>query len=260
MRVLQISDTHLSPRQERKIQWLRSLAQLRPDAVVMTGDLMGDIHARGALVRALTPLAELNVPMFFVHGSNDYYGPILKNPIKYLQSPTRKATRRPDIDNQALTSALEELGAINLNNSAATATIAGSETVWFGLNDPHIGYDDADAMESALSNLDVPEGATRFGVVHAPYQESLDTLLNNGAEHMFAGHTHGGQLCVPGVGALTTNCDLPNDQASGLSVWYNAERSASLNVSAGLGTSKYAPARFFCRPEAPLVLFEAAKS
>lgn len=259
LRVLHVSDTHLAPWQERKIQWLRSLAELRPDAVVMTGDLLGHIHARGALVRALTPLAELHVPMFFVHGSNDYYGPIVKNPIKYLQAPTRKSTRKPDIDNVALTGALEELGAINLNNSAAAVEIAGHHTVWFGMNDPHIGYDDPEAMEAALARLDVPGDAIRFGVVHAPYQESLNTLLRNGAQHLFAGHTHGGQVCVPGVGALTSNCDLPIEQAGGLSVWYDAHRSASMNVSRGLGTSIYAPVRFFCKPEAPLVLFESIK-
>jgi predicted MPP superfamily phosphohydrolase len=256
LRVLHISDTHLAPWQERKIQWLRSLARLRPDAVVLTGDLLGHRDAQGALLRGLAPLAALDVPMFFVHGSNDYYGPRLKNPLKYLRAPSRKATRKHDINNASLTAGLEKLGAVNLNNSAATATIAGTPTVWFGLNDPHIRYDDAEAMETALNKLNAPKHALRFGVVHAPYQESLNTLLANGADHMFAGHTHGGQVCLPGVGALTSNCDLPNRQASGVSAWYDAHRAATLSVSAGLGTSIYAPVRFFCRPEAPLLTFE----
>lgn len=128
LRVLHISDTHLAPRQERKIDWLRSLAKLQPDAVVLTGDLLGHRLARHALNRGLTPLAQLQVPMFFVHGSNDYYGPRLKNPMKYLRTPSRKATRIPDIDNSALTRSLEELGAINLNNTAAVATLSNTET------------------------------------------------------------------------------------------------------------------------------------
>jgi predicted MPP superfamily phosphohydrolase len=70
---------------------------------------------------------------------------------------------------------------------------------------------------------------------------------------IFAGHTHGGQVCLPGGRALTTNCDLPTSQASGLSQWGHAGRSSYLNVSAGLGTSIYAPVRLFCPPEAVLV-------
>lgn len=258
--VLHVSDTHLTPRQDRKVEWLRQLAQLRPDAVVFTGDLAGHVDALPAIERAFTPLAELQVPMFFVHGSNDYYGPRLKNPLKYLQAPTRRATGEPDIDNAALTARLRDLGAIDLNNAAATATIAGHNTVWFGLNDPHIRYDDPEAMIASLEALDVPDDAVRFGVVHAPYQESLNLLLDQGADHIFAGHTHGGQLRVPGVGALTSNSDLPNHQARGLSVWFNAHRAATLNVSAGMGTSLFAPARFACPPEVPLVTFETVDS
>jgi predicted MPP superfamily phosphohydrolase len=95
-------------------------------------------------------------------------------------------------------------------------------------------------------------------VVHAPYQEALGELLDDGAELILAGHTHGGQVRVPGVGALTANCDLPTAQARGLSVWYDAHRAAFLNVSAGLGNSIYAPVRFACRPEASLITLEAS--
>jgi predicted MPP superfamily phosphohydrolase len=66
---------------------------------------------------------------------------------------------------------------------------------------------------------------------------------------ILAGHTHGGQVRIPGVGALVTNCDIPHERARGLSRW----RTSWVNVSAGLGTSKYAPFRFACRPEASLL-------
>ena len=78
----------------------------------------------------------------------------------------------------------------------------------------------------------------------------LDSFVTYGASLIFAGHTHGGQVCVPGFGALVTNCDIPRRQAKGLSIWRHAFRSAYLNVSAGLGTSIYAPFRFACPPEA----------
>lgn len=265
IRVLQLSDLHLAPWQARKVDWVRSLAQLRPDLVVLTGDLMGHLQARPMLLRALAPLAE-SAPTVFVHGSNDYYGPRFKNPLKYLMTPSRLSTRAPDVDTEALTSGLEGLGAIDLNNSAARLELRGTSLELLGLNDPHIRYHDAGAMRAALAGLGAARGADdsaetplRLGVVHAPYQGALGELLDDGAQLILAGHTHGGQVRVPGIGALTANCDLPTAQARGLSVWYDAHRAAFLNVSAGLGNSIYAPVRFACRPEASLITLEAAR-
>lgn len=259
IRVLQLSDLHLAPWQSRKIDWVRSLVELRPDLVVLTGDLMGHVQARYALLHALRPLLE-SVPSVFVHGSNDYYGPIFKNPVKYLLEPSRLSTRTPDIDNAALTAGLEQLGAQNLNNTATRMELRGTTVELLGMNDPHIRYDDVAAMRAARDELGaVPAPGLRLGVVHAPYQESLGALLDDGADVILAGHTHGGQVRVPGVGALTSNCDLPTTQARGLSVWYDAHRSAFLNVSAGLGNSVYAPVRLACRPEASLLTLEAPR-
>ena len=270
IRILHLSDLHLAPWQTNKVDWVRSLAELRPDLVVLTGDLMGHLQARHMLLHALEPLAAA-APTVFVHGSNDYYGPILKNPVKYLLEPSRQSTRKPDIDNEELTLGLENLGCIDLNNSATRIAVRGTELELLGLNDPHIRYDDASAMRDALSALaledgspesgvDAPERAPlRIGVVHAPYQGPLGELLDDGVELILAGHTHGGQVRVPGLGALTANCDLPTAQARGMSVWYDAHRAAFLNVSAGLGNSIYAPVRFACRPEASLITLEAAR-
>ncbi len=63
------------------------------------------------------------------------------------------------------------------------------------------------------------------------------------------GHTHGGQVRMPIVGALITNSDVPRRIVSGL---VRFGRSYA-HISPGLGTSKYAPFRFLCRPEATLL-------
>ena len=78
-------------------------------------------------------------------------------------------------------------------------------------------------------------------------------MTADGADLVLAGHTHGGQLCVPMVGALVTNCDLPRRYAKGLHRWSAAEQESWLHVSAGLGTSPYARVRFACPPEATLL-------
>jgi predicted MPP superfamily phosphohydrolase len=103
-------------------------------------------------------------------------------------------------------------------------------------------------------------------VTHAPYLRILDAMVTDGAGLVLAGHTHGGQLCIPGYGAIVTNCDLDPARAKGLSrhgrPWDGTGdpglggvdgRGAVLHVSAGLGTSPYAPVRFACPPEATLL-------
>jgi predicted MPP superfamily phosphohydrolase len=86
----------------------------------------------------------------------------------------------------------------------------------------------------------------------------------DGTDVVLAGHTHGGQLCLPGVGALVTNCDIDRRRAKGLHGWpgprpdeAGGAGSTWLHVSAGAGTSPYAPVRFACRPEATLLTFTA---
>lgn len=268
LRVLQLSDLHLAPWQTQKMNWVRSLAELRPDLVVLTGDLMGHTGARPSLLHTLSAFE--GTPTLFVNGSNDYFGPRAKNPLRYLREPSRLSTRAQDIDNAKLTRGLLELGFRDLNNAATALELRGTQFEFFGLNDPHIRFDDADAMRAALaeqrsdgqapgSSADTaPEaGVVRLGLVHAPYQAALGALLGEGADLILAGHTHGGQVRVPGIGALTSNSDLPTAQARGLSVWYDAHSAAYLNVSAGLGNSIYAPVRFACRPEASLITLTA---
>lgn len=70
---------------------------------------------------------------------------------------------------------------------------------------------------------------------------------------IFAGHTHGGQVRLPFIGALTTNSDLPNKFARGVSGWEFGNNDSILSVVAGLGNSIFAPVRFFCRPEVRLI-------
>ncbi len=267
VRVLQLSDLHLAPWQSRRQRWVRALAGLNPDLVVTTGDNCGHSQANVALEFVFE--AFQGTPGAFVHGSNDYFSPLAKNPVRYFRRPGGGMKRRPDLDTAGLTRLFSErLGWLDLNNAAGSLTIRGTRFELFGLNDPHIRYDDAARMSASLEELrlngvDAVAGETpptRLGVVHAPYQRALNALVDAGAATILAGHTHGGQVCVPGFGALTTNSDLPRGQAKGLSVWSHNRRSAFLHVSAGLGHSIYAPVRFACRPEATLLTLTAARS
>jgi len=261
--ILHISDMHMAPWQTDKQEWIRSLAVLEPDLIVDTGDNLGHIDAYDAVEYALEPFR--GVPGVFVHGSNDYAGPQRKNWLTYFGGPSR-AHKKPDVlDTGRLTSFLEGLGWLDLNNTARALEINGSRLELFGVNDAHRGWARLERLPGALDELRENVGwhdepgpePLSIGVTHAPYQRVLNSFVTNGADLIFGGHTHGGQVCVPGFGALVTNCDIPRDKVSGLSTWTHARRTAQLEVSAGLGTSIYAPVRFACRPEAVLVTLTA---
>jgi predicted MPP superfamily phosphohydrolase len=268
VRVLHLSDLHMAPWQRDKQEWVRSLAQLEPDLVVDTGDNLG--HERGidGVRRALEPFQ--GVPGVFVNGSNDYFGPMAKNPFGYFGGPSRIGPRAKRLDIAELHAFFAELGWEDLDNTAAALDLRGTHFEFFGVDDPHKGYDRLDLITAAIDELraedplgdetwpDAASASARrptvtVGVAHAPYQRVLNSFVNHGAQLLLAGHTHGGQVCVPGLGALVTNCDVPRSQAKGLSVWRHGLRSAYLHVSAGLGTSIYAPVRFACPPEATLL-------
>jgi predicted MPP superfamily phosphohydrolase len=258
IRVLHLSDLHLAPWQTRKIDWVRSLADLNPDLVIATGDMLGHVEALPALRSALAPFA--STPGLYVHGSNDYFGPTFPNPLEYLWKPSSDREHGETLDTPRLEDLYTTLGWMNLNNSSGRLTVNGSALLVAGTDDAHLGLERFDelagSVEKTLEWATAPV-ATVIGVTHAPYRRVLNFLTTLGADVIFAGHTHGGQVCVPGIGALTTNSDLPVSLAKGVSVWNHQSRSAFLNVSAGIGTSIFAPVRFACPPEAVLVTLRA---
>ncbi|MFB2581023.1 metallophosphoesterase [Herbiconiux sp. P15] len=258
IRVLHLSDLHMAPWQTDKQRWVRDLARLEPQLIVDTGDNLG--HRDGLEgIKAAFDVFD-GIPGVYVNGSNDYFGPSLKNPLRYFLGPSKHNHKVEHLDTAALTGYLDSLGWKDLNNRAATTEVQGTLIDFFGVDDPHRHYDRLDRIPGAIDELleDDDRGPrVRIGVAHAPYQYVLNSFVTHGAEVVFAGHTHGGQVCVPGYGALVTNCDIPRKQVKGLSLWRHGFHSAYLNVSAGLGTSIYAPFRFACRPEATLLTLTA---
>lgn len=257
IRVLHISDAHMAPWQHRKQDWLASLAGLQPDLVVNTGDNLGHRDGLEGIRRAFAPFA--GIPGVFVHGSNDVQGPSPRNPIRYFSGPSQRHRAPEILDTEAMDRYFtDELGWHDLNNAATRLRVAGNSVDLFGVNDAHRDWDRLDALPAAIDSLGEQDaGASVLGVTHAPYQRVLNRFTDLGADAIFGGHTHGGQVCLPGFGALVANCDIPLKQAKGLSSWAHGDRRIPLNVSAGCGHSIYAPVRFACRPEATLLTLTA---
>lgn len=248
LRVLHLSDIHMRPTQRHKQAWLRELATWEPDLVVNTGDNLSHHKAVPAVVQSLGDL--LSVPGVFVFGSNDYYAPTLKNPAKYLTDPDHRRHGKP-LPWQDLRAAFNERGWLDLTHNRREFEVAGLTIAAAGVDDPHLGLDRYETIAGAPNRA----ANLTLGVAHAPYTRVLDRFAADGYQLVLAGHTHGGQLCLPFYGALVTNCDLDTSRAKGVSQW--GDRTA-LHVSAGIGTSPFAPIRFCCRPEATLLTLVAA--
>ena len=254
--VLHISDIHMAPWQKYKARWIRKLqSKLNPDLVINTGDNLGHPQGIKPVLEALNPLSE--TPGVFVNGSNDLYAPAKRNPFSYLLHPSDRH-REEDIslklDTDLLNSGFTSLGWMNINNSAIRITVQGTSISFVGTDDPHELRDDVSKAKDSLAELEKSD--LLIGVTHAPYLRVLESLSD--ADLVFAGHTHGGQVCWPFWGrALVTNCDLPTKYARGLHQIQLHTKKLWINVCAGLGHSIYAPVRLACRPEVRVVTLKA---
>ncbi|HYN72553.1 MAG TPA: metallophosphoesterase [Nakamurella sp.] len=243
IRILHLSDLHIVPGQQRKSAWVSSLADLRPDLVVNTGDTLSHLKAVPAALAAFGEL--LDTPGAFVFGNNDYYAPLPKSPHRYfIKTPT--ISHGALLPWRDLRAAQVERGWQDLSNARNTITVRGQKIALAGVDDPYTRRDRYDRIAGPAD----PDAIVRIGVAHAPEPRVLDRFAADGYDVLLAGHTHGGQVRLPGIGALVTNCGIDRSRARGLSRWGSH---AWLNVSAGLGSSPYMPIRFCCRPEASLI-------
>lgn len=254
VRVLHLSDAHMAPWQHRKQAWIARLAELAPDLVVNTGDNLGHAEGLAGVRQAFAGLR--GIPGVYVHGSNDLYAPSPRNPLRYFTGPSKAHRTAEALDTGALDRFLtDELGWHALDNTTATLDVAGLRVDAFGVNDAHRRWDDTAALVPLRTEQRASGRADLvLGVTHAPYRRVLDAFVDLDADLLLAGHTHGGQVRIPfSSKALVANCDIPLDQARGLSTWEHGARRVPLNVSAGIGHSIFAPVRFGCRPEASLL-------
>ncbi|TQK73234.1 metallophosphoesterase [Nocardioides sp. SLBN-35] len=259
LRVLHLSDLHMTPGQTRKQEWLRDLARLEPDLVIDTGDNLAHRDSVPVVLDSLGGLLEC--PGVFVHGSNDYFEPGFRNPIGYLlPDDGSRHTHVPQLPWRDLTAGLTGAGWLDLTNRREQVKVGDAVLAFAGVDDPHLEYDDLGAVAGPAD----PTADLRLAVAHAPYLRVLDQFAADGYDAVVAGHTHGGQVRLPWPGgsrAYATNCDLEPARARGLHRHPADSRpgdpgSAWLHVSAGLGTNPYTRVRIACRPEATLLTLQ----
>ena len=238
LRILQVSDLHLRPGNHRLISFLEGLADERCDLVLATGDLLGGPESVGECVRVLNGLNG-KLGRYVVFGSSDYYAPVLKNYFDYFTGRKKLSTRRNPTG--TFRAGLTEAGWEILSNRNIQADLNGIRAQITGLDDPFLNRDDRDLL------VREPFADFALCVVHdpSPYTEAFKA----GYDLVVSGHTHGGQVRLPFIGAVVTNSDLPTRYARGASDFGGRW----LFVSPGLGTGKFAPFRFLCPPEASVL-------
>jgi predicted MPP superfamily phosphohydrolase len=240
----------MTPKQKNKVSDLKELADLDPDLTIVTGDFLAHQDSVPIVIDALSGL--LAKPGFFVFGSNDYYAPTLKNPISYLFSNSSGSRHGGNLPWLKLQNELGKAGWLNLNQRKLITLINGITIEARGTDDAHLKRDNYEAVSGKRN----PDAQLSIGVTHAPYVRLLDAMHKDNLDLIIAGHTHGGQVRLPlpnflgGSRALTTNCDLPTWRARGLS---KVADQPWLHVSAGVGTSPFAPFRLASPPEATLL-------
>ena len=229
LRVLHMSDLHWHPGSELARLLPAVAAQLAYDVAVYTGDFIDDdegIAPIGAILERM-PRARAS---FAVMGNHDYRG---------YRSGRTAAPRTRHNDIQRLRATLARRGIMVLDNAAQPL---GSESFYIaGVDDYTTGHADLDAALQA-----VPPGAATVLLSHHP-----DIVLDLGARRLgliLAGHTHGGQIRLPGVGAVVTHSALPRSHAMGLTRYHDVP----LFVTRGIGYSGV-DLRLGCAPEVALL-------
>jgi predicted MPP superfamily phosphohydrolase len=244
IRVLHVSDLHITPPQQRKQEWIRGLVDLQPDLVLNTGDTISAVAGRPAVMHSLEPL--LQFPGAFVPGNNDYWAPMPKNPMRYFTQDTRRVKGTP-LPWPELAAELEAAGWVDLTHVRTALDLKdGRRIALAGTDDPHLRR----ARYHRIAGAADPSAAVRIGVIHSPEPELLSAFAGDGYDLVVAGHTHGGQVRVPFGPAIVTNCGIDVHRARWLHPW---DDRMYFHVCAGLGTNPYAPIRFACRPEASLL-------
>jgi uncharacterized protein len=236
--VLHLSDLHFVRHDEGKRRFLERLP--RADVTIVTGDFLAEPEAVEATVAAVRSTRG-RLASWFVLGSNDLFVPRPLNYFRYFRPRERRRRSSPRGRGAELVEQLRADGWEDLTNVRRSGALDGLEIELLGLDDAHVERHDL--------RIAPRREPGRFGVavMHSP--DSSPEAAACGYDLIAAGHTHGGQVRLPLVGALITNSIMPRRLASGLirlgGAW--------MSLSPGLGTSKYAPFRFLCRPEATLL-------
>jgi predicted MPP superfamily phosphohydrolase len=212
-RLLHLSDFHLDIDPGITDVLIEKLKGIQYDACVMTGDFRAATSgpAEPALAEMTRIMPHLKQPIFGILGNHDFL---------------------------EFTPVLEAMGIRMLLNENAALERDNEKIYIAGIDDPH--FYETDNFEKAIQGI--PAEATKILLSHSA--EPIHQALGCGFDLMLSGHTHGGQLCLPGGIAVMNNANQSRSMLSGPWRFHDVQG----YTSTGVGCSMV-PIRFFCPPE-----------
>jgi uncharacterized protein len=218
--ILHLSDLHADMSEKAMRRVMEIVADLAYDLCVMTGDYRGQTAGScHASLRSMLRLRRvLRGDVFAVLGNHD----------TILMVPD-----------------LECMGIRMLLNENTALERDGARICLAGVDDAH--FFRVDNLEAAAA--DIPSDAYSILLSHTP--EIYRQAAHAGFDFMLAGHTHGGQICLPGGAPITIDSDMPRRLARG--AWRYGNMDGYTSVGAG---ASIVPVRFNCPPEVTLHRFK----
>lgn len=285
MTFLHLSDFHLRKNSKGKklFKFVRSLNKLNVDFILITGDLTENDKNIEYLISMLSPL-KAKYGKYAVFGVHDHYNKALVEFIRNMFKKKKRYKRENDVTYMA--KRLKDIGIEVLRNESRRINIGSydiGDIEIIGLDDPIINKIDIVKAFSHIDHIDSLKllkksdyknayknifklkeekihkinnrGKLRIILMHTPDTDSIIDLARKEVDIIFGGHTHGGQVRLPLVGAVISGCKIKTKFASGLFYF----RNFVLYVTRGLGEGRYSQFRFYCQPEASLVKIYKAK-
>jgi predicted MPP superfamily phosphohydrolase len=247
--IVHISDLHVRSGDQRLFRTQRAALQgLTPDLLCVTGDIcekVDDIHMVVELLKTVTP----RLGTFVVLGNHEHNAPLPLHLRDLHRSGWRKALGKlihafaprlrsdGEDEGHAMADALRAAGITVLHNEGQRVVsdgqslwIAGCDSAWAGHADMQAAMQGKRSGEACLALIHEPDLAFEAGEL--------------GGHLILAGHTHGGQVRFPLVGALYT---LRMDPRIAIAAGFQRIEEALLHITTGLGHT--IPLRFRCPPE-----------
>ncbi|MBY0358152.1 MAG: metallophosphoesterase [Candidatus Obscuribacterales bacterium] len=237
LRVLHLSDLHLSKPESVKIDFVRRVTDDDFDLILFTGDIFENYSGIEYASQLISRQPRLG--SYAVLGNHDYYNyTMFHRTLGRLHKKFRYPKEYRDVE--PMVEALENAGITVLRNTSKSHEEEKVHIV--GVDYP--GISDADLKKLVQS---APKNHAILLLFHVP--KNLKRYAELGVHMAFGGHTHGGQVRVPGVGALITDSELPRHEASGL-LWRG---NTAIHISRGLGADPRTNFRLFCPPHASII-------
>lgn len=242
LRILHISDLHLARNEvQSKLDFLAEVTDDEYDFVFLTGDIFQHDesikHARHLLSR------KPRIGAYAVLGNHDYYRYSMWNKIVGRIFPSMRHPAKITRDVKPLVRALKNVGYDVLLNEARY--LEDTEICLVGVDWPGIRKNKLLELVSRS-----PGDWLVIALFHLP--RDLEFYNDAGVHYAFGGHTHGGQIRVPGYGPIITDSELARHEASGIT--YRGR--TTFHISRGLGADPRTNFRLFCPPQASVIEIE----